>query len=86
MIFVLRKWERIDDMPKKVYLTTKGKGPRWESVVHRETYDWPTGELIASEAVTDADRDDKRRWHMRLPDPQAACYPDSADLQGVEYG
>ena len=28
-----------------------------------------TDELIASEDVTDVDRDDKRRWHLRLPEP-----------------
>ena len=37
--YVLRTWERFDETPRKVFLTTKDKGPKWDSVVHRDTLD-----------------------------------------------
>ena len=65
----LKEWVRFDEKPRTVFLTTLKDGPLWRDVVRRDTYDLWSNVLIASEDVADEDRDDQRRWHLRLPEP-----------------
>ena len=65
----LKEWERYDVCPKK-FVTVKKGGPNWMDVVRRDVFDAATNQLIASDEVTDENRDTRGRWQTRLPNPR----------------